>query len=71
MGKKTRLTIYAGLVVMALLLNAAGVSAQGGMVLVLEIEGPVTPRRASARPVPWAAEEKTWERLLRKRKRRS
>jgi len=43
MGKKTRLTIYAGLVVMALLLNAAGVSAQGGMVLVLEIEGPVTP----------------------------
>jgi membrane-bound serine protease (ClpP class) len=44
MGKtKTRLAIYAGLVLMALLLNVAGVSAQGGTVLVLEIEGPVTP----------------------------
>jgi len=40
---RIRVTIYAGLVLVALLLNAAGVSAQGGRVLVLEIEGPVTP----------------------------
>jgi membrane-bound serine protease (ClpP class) len=44
MGKaRIRLAIYAGLVLVALLLDAAGISAQGGAVLVLEIEGPVTP----------------------------
>lgn len=40
---KVRLTVYTALVLMALLLNVAGVSAQGGAVLVLEIDGPVTP----------------------------
>lgn len=43
MAKKARLIVYAGLMLMALLLNVIGVSAQGGTVLVLEIEGPVTP----------------------------
>jgi len=44
MGRaRIRWAIYAGLVLAALLLDAAGVSAQGGAVLVLEIEGPVTP----------------------------
>ena len=44
MGRmKIRLAIYVGLMLMALLSNIAGVSAQGGTVLVLEIEGPVTP----------------------------
>jgi len=44
MGKaRIRWAIYAVLVLAALLLDAAGVSAQGGAVLVLEIEGPVTP----------------------------
>lgn len=40
---KNRLTVYAVLALTVLLLNVAGVSAQGGTVLVLEIEGPVTP----------------------------
>ena len=43
MGKKIKLTIYVGLVLTALLLNVTGLSAQGNRVLVLEIEGPVTP----------------------------
>ena len=44
MGRaRIRWAICAGLVLAALLLDAAGVSAQGGAVLVLEIEGPVTP----------------------------
>jgi len=40
---RRRWTIYAGLVLLALILNVAGVAAQGEAVLVLEIEGPVTP----------------------------
>lgn len=48
MGKaRVRGAIYIGLVLMALLLQAAGISAQGGTVLVLEIEGPVTPMMLS------------------------
>ena len=44
MGKaKVRLATYTGLALLALLLSATGVSAQGDAVLVLEIEGPVTP----------------------------
>jgi len=42
-GMRIRPAVYAGLVLVALLLNAVNVSAQGGTVLVLEIEGPVTP----------------------------
>lgn len=41
--EKIRLAIYTASVLMALLLNVIGVSAQGSTVLVLEIEGPVTP----------------------------
>jgi membrane-bound serine protease (ClpP class) len=44
MGKmRIRLAVYVGLMLTALLSNIAGVSAQGGTVLLLEIEGPVTP----------------------------
>ncbi len=40
---RMRLAVYSGLVLLALLLNVVGVSAQENTVLVLEIEGPVTP----------------------------
>ncbi len=40
---KIRLAVYAVLALTILLLNVAGVAAQGGAVLVLEINGPVTP----------------------------
>ncbi len=40
---RKRWLVYSGLVVLALLLNTLGVSAQGNTVLVLRIDGPVTP----------------------------
>ena len=44
---RIRLALCTGLLLVAVLLTPTAVSAQGGTVLVLEIEGPVTPVMSS------------------------